>query len=748
MSKHTLRYQWLAALYTTIGMLLYWWQIIKDAHLYLFSISGEGIRNYFTSVYYILNDRDQIFTGFNYPYGEHISYTDSQPLFSLLFSPLLNGNIEYSGNIITVINLLMLVSIPLGAVYLYRLFSIWKMPPWYSTLFAAFIALLSPQVFRFTGQYALSYVCFFPMIWYYSAVWLQEKRISSLIYLFITLIVFGGIHPYYIGIAIVFVIFTVVFFLFYKFKKKSSWSKALILLLVSLVPLLLYNFWIEWSQYDSITDRPQQYFGFYDRVSSFRNVFLPETGLLKDIINIFLPVGQIQKDSYAFVGTASILSTLAGIWVLRDRILEKEVLASSLGVFLLAALMCLFISFCFPFKYLPDAYIPKGIFQFDSLGIFAWVFYYVFSASGAWLLYILSEYFRKKSHSVIASVFIVVIGGIWAYEGLANQKKITAEIKSLGQQTNDFLSFDNSFKNLLLENGIEPRYFQAILAFPYFNVGSGEFDIERSKNTLFYAEKLALEMQIPLAQNHLRKTSLSQTIRSIQLLSHPYIQKEMMKDLEDDRSFLLMTVGNDLKLDEKRLIEKSRLLIQQGNISLYDLPITAFQQYLPNIDSLQKKYSIKKFEDIEVSAANYKSFIWKNFIDKQLSDKSNLLAHYHIPTSIKDSIEVSIWIKIIQDNAGFPLLFVDAYNKNNQIVQRFNIDPKKSTDIVQQYVRASILIPNEASFHSLKVNMSGKDQIISSLMIKPQHQMIWVKDHLQNEYINNYPVSTITNAIQ
>src|SRR5690606_12690851 len=148
----------------------YWWQIIKDAHLYLFSTTGEGIRNYFTSVYYILNDNHQHFTGFNYPYGEHISFTDSQPLFSLIFSPLLNGNVEYSGNIVTVINLLMWISIPLGAVFIYKLFTLWKMPAWYSTIFAALIALSSPQILWFTGQYSLSYVCFFPMLWYYTAV--------------------------------------------------------------------------------------------------------------------------------------------------------------------------------------------------------------------------------------------------------------------------------------------------------------------------------------------------------------------------------------------------------------------------------------------------------------------------------------------------------------------------------------------------------------------------------------------------
>ena len=156
--------QWLVAIYTTIGMLFYWWPMVKDAHLYLFGSSGDSIKNYFSSLYYILYDKDQHFTGLNYPYGEHLAYTDAQPIFSLILSPLVNGNYEYSGNIVTIINLLLIASVPIAAVYLYRLFTLWKMPSLYSGLMASAIALLSPQAMQMTGHYTLAYVCFFPMV--------------------------------------------------------------------------------------------------------------------------------------------------------------------------------------------------------------------------------------------------------------------------------------------------------------------------------------------------------------------------------------------------------------------------------------------------------------------------------------------------------------------------------------------------------------------------------------------------------
>lgn len=741
MKKSNIRHQWLTAAYTLTGLLFYWWSVVKDAHLYLFGVGNDGIKNYFTSLYYILYDKHQVFTGMNYPYGEHIVYTDAQPALSLILSPLMNGNTEYAGNIVTIINLLMIFSIPLGAVFMFRLFSMWKMPNLYSSVVAATIALLSPQVMRMTDHYSLSYVCFFPMIWYYTASWLQEKRISSVLYLTIALTFFAFIQAYYLAISLAFISLTVFFYIIYKARIRQSWSKALILLIVSFIPLIIYSIWLDSSGAKAVTDRPAEYFNFFDNTASLRDIFIPLEGIFKDIIHLFIPVKEYNIESYSYVGLAAMLSTFAGIWVLRDRILEKEFLASSLGVFLMASIVCLLIAFCIPFRYMPESWIPKEIFQFKTLGRFAWPFYYVFAATGAWLLYILAEYLRKKSHSVIATVILAGMILLWAFEGLALQKRQATFVKENGKLVDDYLSFENSYRKAISQIGLSPDYYQAILAFPYFNAGSEEFYIHRSEQTLYYATKAALDMKIPIAQNYLSRTSLSQTERSIQLLSHPFIEKELLKDIRDDRSFLLMTVGDSLAEDEKRLIGQSRFLLKEGEISFYDLPLSAFAQKKPNLDSLKKVNKTKLTDGILISSPRYNNFVWKNFNGIQLTSPTNLLSNYIIPTRAKNqSIEVSLWLNALQNHIAFPILYVDVLNSRKEIIHRYLCNPQESTDVKGNQVRARIVVPPGEQNHTLRVTIKGPEQSLNSFMIKPLNHMVWLKDPAGNEYLNNYPL--------
>lgn len=741
MAKSSVRKnQWLVAIYTTIGMLFYWWPMVKDAHLYIFGKSGDSIKNYFSSLYYILYDKDHHFTGLNYPYGEHLAYTDAQPIFSLILSPLVNGNYEYSGNIVTLINLLIIASVPTAAVYLYRLFTLWKMPSWYSGVMASAIALLSPQAMQMTGHYTLAYVCFFPMIWYYTANWLQNKKIISLVLLSFTLLLFGFIQAYYFALALTFLVFTSIFYTIYKSRVPSLRFRVFGLLIASTVPLIIYFLWIHFTGGNAILDRPYRPYGFYDYVAGFRDIFIPIDGKVADLINVFFPISEVHWEGYGYVGLAAIISTLAGVWVLRDRIHEKEFLAPSLGVYLMAGLGCFLFAFCIPFKLVPESWIPNIIFQFRTLGRFIWIFYFVFSATSIWLLYILSEYLRKKSHSVIGMIFLLSMIFLWTYEGLSLQKRQANDINAHGKLTNDYLSFDNSYSKKLNEIGQKPEYFQAILAFPYFNIGSEEFSIERNKSTLYEASKIALDMHLPIAQNYLNRTSIAQTVNLIQLMSHPLIQKEVLSELHDERSLLLVTVGDKFEEDELRIIQKSRLIIKNGNVSLYDLPLIAFKQEIPNIDSIKAANGIRKMDGIEVSSPKDHNILWKNFDKVKMNNKKHLLGQFDLKNIAKNqSMEISLWINISQDHAAFPILYVDVLNQKQEVVQSYECNPSFSTDVIQQQVRAKIVVPYSEKNYSLKVRIEGKDQSLVTLLVKPLLQDVWIKDVNGKEYLNNYP---------
>ncbi|MCO5230741.1 MAG: hypothetical protein M9958_06260 [Chitinophagales bacterium] len=733
------KYGWLAGLYTILGMGFYWWPIVRDAHLYVFGTGANSIKSYFTTIYYILYDKNVHFTGLNYPFGEHLAYVDAQPAISIFCSWLLNENHEYIGNIVAILNLLMLVSVPIGAIYLYRIFTLWKMPTSFSTIMAACITLLSPQILQTTQNFALSYVCFFPMIWFYSASWMQSKKWTSLLYLSLTSVFFSFIHANYIILTTIFLGLTFLFYTVYEIKIPFAKKKSIFLAIVAIFPLAIYYVWLQQTGAHAILDRPVRPNNFLDYATGFRDVFIPASGKIKEIFQVFLPFRETRPDIYAYVGTGAILSTLTGVWVLRDRITEKEFLPSGLGAFLMASIVCLAFSMWIPFRFIPESWMPNffHVFQLNSEG--AWVFYYVFSATSVWLLFILSEYLRKKSHSVTATTIIIFIVLIWVTEGLSLQKQQSNYIKSKGAIANDYLSFENNYAQLLEKIGQSPEYFQAILTFPYFNIGSQPFYIKRGTRSFYYASKLAIDMHLPIIQNYSNEISITETLKSIQLLSHPLIKKEILEDIKDERSILLVTIGNQFEDDEKYLIQQSRLLLSEKDLNLYDLPLSAFQQKNPNIDSLKSIYPIRKQDEIQYVGAPNSTFFWKQLNGIKINTSESILAEYKTGAR-KDTLEASLWIDIPKKNIGFPTIYADIYNKEDQLIQSYQSFPSSSTDIENNQVRTKILIPYKESQSYIIIRAKGRGQSFGSLFIRSASQDFWIETSEKQQFFNNFPI--------
>ncbi|MCO5248531.1 MAG: hypothetical protein M9887_06265, partial [Chitinophagales bacterium] len=421
------------------------------------------------TLYYALYDKNQTFTGLNYPYPENISFSNAQPFFSIIFQKLLNENFEYAGNVVSIINLLMLFSIPLGAVFIYRIFSLWRMPNVYSTIIATAIALLSPQIMKMNENIAFSYVCFFPMIWYYSARWLQDQKVISLILYLFTLTIFGFIHTYYLGLGFIFTFITLFFYSIYKIKHGRLLIRGLLLFIFSVIPFILYFLLLNTESNIVLKEKPADYLTFLNQKVSLLDIAIPLEGVVKDIFNVFWPIQEYETHGYAYLGMAAIISTLLGIWVLKDRVLEEKFFPHGMGVFMASATVCLILAFQIPFNVIPLENIPMTVFRFVNLNAFAWAFYFVFTAISAWLLFILSEYLRKKSYSVTAMSILILVGSLWMAEALGYQKAQASRIRAKGKLVNEFLSFENNYHEQLEQIGVNPSLYQGMIAFPYFN---------------------------------------------------------------------------------------------------------------------------------------------------------------------------------------------------------------------------------------------------------------------------------------
>jgi hypothetical protein len=745
MSKIQRRYQWLAAGICLFLLMCYWHPVVTDPHLFLFGPGGDGVKNYFSPLFYILNDSNAHFTGMNYPFGEHIAYIDAQPWLSTILRPILNGNDAYAGNIVALMNLLMLGSIPVAAVYLSRLFALWQMPHYYSVAAAVCIALLSPQVFRMTGHYALAYTCFVPMIWYYAAAWLEERRWQKAFFLFLTLLLFGGLHAYYFALAASFLLPLAVFYWLKLRCSRKAFQSALVLFTLTLAPMVVYSIWLQTSGAYEYTDRHPRPYGFFYYTSSFQSIFLPHQGIVYEWLSKLLPLKACEFEGIAYVGTAPVIAFIGALWLRYVKNKGEESSPSPAVLYLIASLPGLFIAMSFPFNFIPGSWIPEPVWQFRALGRFSWTFYYVFGGTAAWLLYQWAESLRKRSHAVMAMGIVVVLLLLWISEGLSAQKKTAGFVKEHGKVANDFLSHDRTFSQLLSEAGKRPETFQALLVFPYFHIGSEEIYIERSGASLYEGCKAALELHLPLAQTFLGRTAINQTLQLVQLMSHDAIPKDIISELQDPRPFLLLVNGSDISEREQQLIGQAKLLGQFENIKMYELPLSAFQN--------QRRRYQKQLENARHDKMLYKSIIlgdtiwswpgsyhyWQAHIPEDDGKKSSTLLfeseHLH-----HGQYEASLWLRTELRRAAFPVLYVRQFSSTGQLIEEAFHNPKTSIDVYQGHVRTHVVFQVAASATRCIISLEGRDEKNGHSFLLKDSGVIYTAAQDGRWMMDNYPI--------
>ena len=101
----------------------------------------------------------QQFDGMNYPYGEHVVYTDNQPFFSNI--------LRVFGAFADMAIYLVFLSAFTGGWCLYLILKRHELIWWFALISALGITLLSPQFLRLGGHYSLAYAGLIPVVFYF-----------------------------------------------------------------------------------------------------------------------------------------------------------------------------------------------------------------------------------------------------------------------------------------------------------------------------------------------------------------------------------------------------------------------------------------------------------------------------------------------------------------------------------------------------------------------------------------------------
>ncbi len=744
------KYGLLAALLAFVILFFFFGKIITQSNSSMMAVSGDGLKNYFSVLYYLQNDSGTHFTGMNYPFGEHFSFADGMPgmiiplkYLSNLFPAIKNWGYG-------IINLLCILNYVLCVFFFYKILMHFKVNVFLSITGALLISFLSPQLFRIEAHYALSIACFFPMVWFgYLKMELANKKWKWTL-LLMSIITFSGlIHFYHVVMVTLFLLSLALIKLILQFKQRN-WKHHLFNFVFPIFPIVLLQIFM--SLTDKIADRPPKPWGFFFAKTTWDSFLLPHP---KDLLGMASRELPGFGEGFAYIGIIAILVIIASTIRLVIKHFHsplkywKQKISDIDFQYLLAAVLVLLFALAIPFSWGLEKtidYIPF-LHQFRAIGRFAWVFYYV-AGVGA-IQYLYSSFKLFSFHRLQKTgVFIVGIAlTIWGAEDIYRLKTIANSI-SYSQQ--NYLDFNDAyFTSTLKNNRIDKSKFQAIISFPFYHIGSEQFAIEQFLSQQ-QSMKASVQLQLPIIDVMLSRTSTLQSCQTIQLMSDSLLAKPILEKFTD-KHLLLIACGNSFSEQENKLIAKSTFIRHDGDVTLYELPLTAFATHSERIKNnfAQKETALSKCQnDAWADKENciFETAFCENnkgiFADYWQSATEEETIVFHKPIAglkIADTLEVSLWVKVDPQFESLPVLQYQQVDSTGRQVALEEFGFKYATDIYQQSVllRKPIILSNPQNIVVLKLIRKCS---YSNLMIRNKHTNIYQPIKGFGFYFNNIPI--------
>jgi len=647
---------------------------------YLFSGGGDGLKNYFTPAYYIKYNQGFEFTGMNYPNAEHILYTDAQPLLSAILRFIHHNIVPIANHTVGIINILMLLSIPIAVLLLFKILKHYKCPTILAFVGAICIGFMSPQINRFLGHYALAYSFYLPLVWYLIIKVNNSKKWIWPLFLAIVPALFAFIHPYYLAISLVFLAaYTLVNLITYK--KLSALKFALI----AVLPFV--SFKLIMMSTDGVTDRPDNPYGIFTYIASIESVFLPNGGILKDFLFENFAIRKPNWEGFAYVGLLPIIAFVIAIIVKAKTLISRKntapLLPKNLRVVLLAGVLVLLFSMAIPLKWNLDFLLElvPPLKQFRGLGRFAWVFYYVATVTGLLLLKRLYGYLFAKNQ-LLAKCTLLVALGVMGFEAYQHSKTIATLVDNAEIEQPLFTEFEQWID----EAQINPSDYQALIVLPFFHIGSEEIYIEGTYHSTNNAYKATYVTGLPMVNTMMSRTSLSQTFEALELVNTNLLSVGTAQKLSSKPLLIMQTETLENKL-EKQLVKQANPIAKYAHEKKLGTTIQFYKVETTALNSNQEKWLEDVTANNECGQDNTDPLNFEK--NSFISERDNSFYNWQMCADSVKYVNASVWVKADHSKAAFPTILAEV-KRNNKTEFTYEYNVKWSRIAVNNYVFANI----------------------------------------------------------
>ncbi len=750
---------WITVLFLMLVTFIVLFFTLKPVFQYpnsiLFSKSGDAQKSYFNFSYYLKYDKGIKHDGINYPYGDHLQYINSHPLYVQVLKFVDTKIYPVSNYGVAIMNLSMLISLILAVPFLFLILRKYALPRWYSAIVAIILLFLSPQFDRIHGHFEMVYMFFLPMYWYLLIRWREgEKR-----WLWSSLLVLsglvGGFTSAYYAAFFTIMLLGVLFVEMWNNRKNLSkyWKTGLYLFGLAIIPLLIVKGLV--SATDWVSDRPNNPYGFYVYHANFLSVFLPFISPLKSLLGNFINM-DFEWEGRAYVGLpATLLAVSVFITGFYNLFSKKKATwklfmpNKKIEVFFYASILILLFSMCFPFKYGFDFLLKlvPPVKQFRALGRFTWIFYYVFTVYAAYFFYRLYRYLKWNGMGLSATIILIFVLGYWSIDAGTNIKR---SIRGLLNKNDKFESTNSDYLSRFVEAKVNPDEFQGIFFLPFASTCGDKLLFEHGMNGFSEAMKCSYHTGIPLIQSFSPRLSYSQALSSIQMLANPAIEKSRLKDM-NKKPILLVCTKEKMNTEEKWLQSKGEIFWQDKYITLSKVPLSIFHN-----SHVEWKNSVRQIKDSLNTVGNIstdvdqQSIIFKDFEDGDAKNvfsgqgafyrrkgQEKLLDQKLNGNFVEGKYELSFWLYVDSRKYDMPkaTLKIAKGNKDERFEKRLNT--RKVHDVYSGWIRVSEKIDLKADY-TVQLVIKGEYITIDNLLIKPVNSNVLTKDS-NMELFNNFP---------
>lgn len=718
---------------------------------------GDAAKNYFTFLYHVAYGNGIWFDGMNYPFGEHIVFTDAQPVFAVPLSWL---HRVFAFNPLVVFHLLIVCSFFLAIVYLYKILARFALPSPWAITGAVVIAVMSPQVFKLNEHYSLAYFCILPMLFCFNLAWLQEGKTKYAWYLGITSLVSTFLHPYFaLMYGMWIAAYSLGYVLFFRKSIKAAARHLYPLWLAIAVPVLLFVFFI--SITDTVTDRPGYPYGARWNRTFAEDIY---TSCLSPISKILKPVLAWDKmscgsEGYTYIGIAPLIVLIVGAIIVTIRILARRPHAHSrsrqqgIGIWMFIALPALVFGTSFIFTYcfvcLDYAAFIK---QFRAVGRVSWIYYYI-----ATVVAVVGFYrWQSRLPRWLGNAITLLLFSVWVVEayGFTKQYRYRGE-EGRKNYTRFFDQHaDDGVFAILAKQGDTTDDFQAILVLPYFHIGTEKLGLlPQSPRLLAHTFSISYSLHLPLMDVMMSRGSWKQAFAQLRINGGPLTDKIQ---LPNNKQLLILTdTSYHPDPDKEYLLSCSQYLGEYNGTRFHALDITAL--YRSERDARQQLLEIAHMQSAGDSCLGDSSFYCYGHFDtgkytspmfgngaaRAITGNVGIIHRAFLPAATGSRLyEFSAWVLVSNRDYKIPRFRLYFFNAADSLIKDMTVLAQEPNDSHGLWLRAAryFTMPDSCvRIETELVNIINPAYLaLDELLIRPANATIIAKDSSGRIMVNNH----------